>query len=117
MTTVFGSESFKPTSETPRRGRQRLHGRDFVRTIKIDLTFDHVTHVLDWQDLDQIEFVASGGGITNDHVENAGWFSMDDLVFLIGRRIIRRSGPLRRPVPTLSTSTEAGLSLSLGPEA
>lgn len=53
-----------------------------VQSIEIDLTFEHVTHDLGWEGIDNIEFVASGGGITNDHVENAGWFSMDDLVFL-----------------------------------
>jgi len=53
-----------------------------VQSIEIDLTFEHVTHDLGWTGIDNIEFVASGGGITNDHVENAGWFSMDDLVFL-----------------------------------
>lgn len=53
-----------------------------VQSIEIDLTFEHVTHDLNWEGLDHIEFVASGGDITNDHVENAGWFSMDDLVFI-----------------------------------
>ena len=48
----------------------------------IDLTFDHVTHDIGMEGIDRVEFVASGGGITNTHVENAGWFSMDDLVFL-----------------------------------
>ena len=51
-------------------------------SVEIDLTFDHVTHNLNWQGLDRIKFVASGGGITNEHVENAGWFSTDDLSFL-----------------------------------
>lgn len=54
-----------------------------VHSTDIDLTFDHVTHDIDWQNIDQIEFVASGGAITNDYVENAGWFSMDDLTFLV----------------------------------
>ncbi len=54
-----------------------------VNTIEIDLTFDHVTHDLGWEEIDRVELVASGGGITNDHLENAGWFSMDDLVFLV----------------------------------
>ena len=54
-----------------------------VQSIEINLTLDHVTYDLNWQGIDHIEFVASGGGITNDHVENAGWFSMDDLVFLV----------------------------------
>lgn len=53
-----------------------------VQTVDVDLTFDHVTHDLNWAGVDQIAFVASGGGITNDFVENAGWFSMDDLVFI-----------------------------------
>ncbi|MDA7967279.1 hypothetical protein, partial [Ruegeria sp.] len=52
-----------------------------VHSTQIDLTFDHVTHEFDWTGIDYIEFVASGGEITNDHVENAGWFSMDDLSF------------------------------------
>jgi hypothetical protein len=50
--------------------------------VEIDLTFDHVTHDLNWEGIDHIEFVASGGTITNDYVENAGWLSMDDLVFI-----------------------------------
>lgn len=54
-----------------------------VQSLEINLTFDHVTHTLNWQEMDHIEFVATGGGITNTHVENAGWFSMDDLVFLV----------------------------------
>lgn len=52
-----------------------------VQSAEVDLTFDHVTHQFDWRDVDYVEFVASGGEITNDHVENAGWFSMDDLSF------------------------------------
>ena len=54
-----------------------------VQSIEIELTFEHTTYDLDWENLDRIEFVASGGGITNDHVENAGWFSIDDLVFVV----------------------------------
>ncbi|SDX35632.1 hypothetical protein SAMN05444358_10513 [Ruegeria halocynthiae] len=50
-----------------------------IHSAEVDLTFDHVTHEFDWRDIDHLEFVASGGEITNDHVENAGWFSMDDL--------------------------------------
>lgn len=53
-----------------------------VNSIEIDLTFDHINHDLNWEDIDYIEFVASGGGVTNDYVENGGWFSMDDLVFI-----------------------------------
>lgn len=52
-----------------------------VHSAEVDLTFDHITHEFDWRDVDHVEFVASGGEITNDHVENAGWFSMDDLSF------------------------------------
>lgn len=55
---------------------------EIVETVDIDLTFDHVGHELNWQSIDRLELVASGGVITNEHVENAGWFSMDDLVFL-----------------------------------
>ena len=57
------------------------NGDELVHSAEVDLTFDHVTHEFDWRDIDHVEFVASGGEITNDHVENAGWFSMDDLSF------------------------------------
>lgn len=53
-----------------------------IHSSEVNLTFDHMVHEFDWRDIDFIEFVASGGEITNDHVENSGWFSMDDLTFL-----------------------------------
>ena len=49
---------------------------------EIDLTFDHVSHALGWEDIDRVDFVPNGGGITDEYVENAGWFSMDDVVFI-----------------------------------
>jgi len=56
---------------------------ELVQFLAIDLTFEHVKHDIGFNDIDRIEFVATGGGITNSHVENAGWFSMDDLTFMI----------------------------------
>lgn len=53
-----------------------------VDQMLIDLTFDHVTHDVGFEGIDRLELVASGGGVTNQYVENAGWFSMDDLTFL-----------------------------------
>lgn len=53
-----------------------------VASAEIDLTFDHVTHELGWDDLDRVDFMPTGGGITDEYVENAGWFSMDDVVFI-----------------------------------
>lgn len=53
-----------------------------IASRSIDLTFEHVVHDLGFEGIDYLEIRASGGGISNGHVQNAGWFSMDDLTFI-----------------------------------
>lgn len=53
-----------------------------VASAEIDLTFDHVAHALGREDIDRVDFVPTGGGITDEYVESAGWFPVDDVAFI-----------------------------------